>query len=1225
MGVQYVIPQGPPGPGPIEQNYLPTAVSDMQVNLNATALKTTNTNTALNVSPRAAVLNAGAGAPAAAAAAPVPAAPPPPPATTSAVTSGSEMIYSASATYEVNNRYAGAFEEIPISGYRRPSRYNEIVYDKGLTFYTFYHPYAPAFIQNLNQGGIDMLMESDTNDGNIPTPDDNGSLFESYYVPNFTNGLVQKPADFSSVTNYNTYYKENVAFDEYATYSSYNWELFYHVPLYIATRLSKNGKYADAMSWFQYIFDPASTEKPDPSNPEGRFWKILPFKQKISFSLEAYFESLQPNLPDDDISAWRAKPFDPFLVARDRPIAFMKNVVMKYIDNLVAWGDDLFRTDTLENINLATELYVIASHILGPRPEVIPPRGKIAAETYHSLQPNLDAFSNAIVQLENLFPFSSDLPVNPGPSNGNMLGTSGTLYFCIPGNDNLLAYWDTVADRLFKIRHCLNIEGVFAPPALFAPPIDPGLLIQATAGGMSIGSILADLNSPAPFYRFNYLVKKATEFCSEVKSLGNSLQAALEKKDGEDLQRIRAGQESSLLQLVTAVKERQVVEARAGTDNLMANRATQIQKAGYYSTLLGIDVTVPPAPQALADDDSIDENTSLPPDTAIIPFTSTIDVSLVDADANGVKIIPKEKEEMDKSADAHDWTLAASVAEAIAGIAHAFPSMSLDGKPFGVGAGALWGGQNIGFAASAVASVARIASAQYSFEASKASRIGGFIRREQEWTQQANQTLREIVQTDKQIVASYIRTQITSHELDNHRQQLKNAEDIESYLQNLLDGHSKFSTLETYQWLRDQLFGVYKQAYQFAFDMAKKAEKAYQFELGIQESSFIQYGYFDSSYQGLTAGEQLFSCLKQMEKSYIELNRREFELTKHISITQNNPDLLVLLQQTGACTFSIPEELFDMDYPGHYFRRLRSVSITIPCVAGPYTTINATLRLQSNSIRINILNGDNGYPHNSDGGVLTDDDRFIENNIPFSAIATSTGQNDSGVFELNFKDERYLPFEGAGVISTWRLELNGKYLQDDGSILDLSQFDYSSIPDIILHLKYTSREDAGVFRQNALKNLQSYIKHSVDTAPEPFMRFFDIRREFPTEWYQFMHPANAGDQQVLQLAVVPERFAFFAHKRKINIVTVDLLADTDNAVNNIQFNLSPASQYGPLTLAQDNIYGKLAHTQVTGIDQLVTDGNPSWTISYPATGSNNTPLTDAAFRDLMLVVRYELD
>jgi hypothetical protein len=39
------------------------------------------------------------------------------------------------------------------------------------------------------------------------------------------------------------------------------------------------------------------------------------------------------------------------------------------------------------------------------------------------------------------------------------------------------------------------------------------------------------------------------------------------------------------------------------------------------------------------------------------------------------------------------------------------------------------------------------------------------------------------------------------------------------------------------------------------------------------------------------------------------------------------------------------------------------------------------------------------------------------------SVATSNAQNDSGLFELNFRDERYLPFEGTGAISSWRLEL----------------------------------------------------------------------------------------------------------------------------------------------------------------------------------------------------------
>ena len=46
--------------------------------------------------------------------------------------------------------------------------------------------------------------------------------------------------------------------------------------------------------------------------------------------------------------------------------------------------------------------------------------------------------------------------------------------------------------------------------------------------------------------------------------------------------------------------------------------------------------------------------------------------------------------------------------------------------------------------------------------------------------------------------------------------------------------------------------------------------------------------------------------------------------------------------------------------------------------------------------------------------------RFIDDRKVLDAIVTSTAQNDAGLFEPTLRDERYLPFEGAGAISTWQ-------------------------------------------------------------------------------------------------------------------------------------------------------------------------------------------------------------
>ncbi|WP_156725213.1 Tc toxin subunit A-related protein [Streptomyces apocyni] len=40
------------------------------------------------------------------------------------------------------------------------------------------------------------------------------------------------------------------------------------------------------------------------------------------------------------------------------------------------------------------------------------------------------------------------------------------------------------------------------------------------------------------------------------------------------------------------------------------------------------------------------------------------------------------------------------------------------------------------------------------------------------------------------------------------------------------------------------------------------------------------------------------------------------------------------------------------------------------------------------------------------------------------------GQNDSGVFALDFHEDSYLSFERAGAISRWRLELSADHVRD---------------------------------------------------------------------------------------------------------------------------------------------------------------------------------------------------
>lgn len=243
----------------------------------------------------------------------------------------------------------------------------------------------------------------------------------------------------------------------------------------------------------------------------------------------------------------------------------------------------------------------------------------------------------------------------------------------------------------------------------------------------------------------------------------------------------------------------------------------------------------------------------------------------------------------------------------------------------------------------------------------------------------------------------------------------------------------------------------------------------------------------------LMAADHLLHDIKRVRGGYLDRNKQEYELTKHVSLAMLDPMALVQLKETGECAINLPEAVFDMDHPGHYRRRLKSVSISIARVAGPHTSVNWKLPLVSSKYRKNTA---------LIAGAATDRDKYIEatgNDERFvyhvetgQSVATSHVQNDSGVFELDFRDERYLPFEGAGAISTWQLEMPRAF----------KQFDYSTISDVIIHLRYSALDGGKGFKavvESALRELVNELLLS--ESGTGFFKAFNIKHEFPSEWH----------------------------------------------------------------------------------------------------------------------------
>jgi hypothetical protein len=452
-----------------------------------------------------------------------------------------------------------------------------------------------------------------------------------------------------------------------------------------------------------------------------------------------------------------------------------------------------------------------------------------------------------------------------------------------------------------------------------------------------------------------------------------------------------------------------------------------------------------------------------------------------------------------------------------------------------------------------------------------ASRYASYERRADEWILQYNLAAHELMQIGRQILTSLIAEQIAYHEYQSMQQQIANAQEVDQFL------HDKFSNEDLYLWMQGEISRLYYEYYRFAFDTARKAERTMKQELmrpEVEAQDFVKFNHWDGGRKGLLSGEALYLDVKQMEMAYHENNQRELELTKHVSLRQLNPVALLTLKATGTCQVTIPEWLYDLDCGGHYMRRIKSVALSIPSVAGPYTSVNCTVSLLKSSLRKSPIAGDD-YARQG-----PEDDRFVDYIGAVRSIVTSSGQNDSGMFETNLRDERFLPFEGAGAESTWKLELPNPS--------DYPAFDYTTISDVILHVRYTARQGVDPTKVKAtLGDLFQQVNQS------NLSLLFSLRHEFPTEWSAFVN--GTGD---FTAAIRKDYFPYFTQGKTITITGLYLYAQ----------DVTKHHSTGDPGAATNDLVGQAQFTLAAGPD---------------AAGPTQV-LTRTASTEVFLVVQYDL-
>jgi hypothetical protein len=219
------------------------------------------------------------------------------------------------------------------------------------------------------------------------------------------------------------------------------------------------------------------------------------------------------------------------------------------------------------------------------------------------------------------------------------------------------------------------------------------------------------------------------------------------------------------------------------------------------------------------------------------------------------------------------------------------------------------------------------------------------------------------------------------------------------------------------------------------------------------------------------------------------------------------------------------------------------------------------------------------------------------------------------LFELSFRDERYLPFEGAGAISEWRIELPP----------DCNAFDLDTVTDVVLRIAYTARDGGEPLRQAARRALRLPVEPRPDrpVSSPATRRLFSLKHEFAVEWFQFL---QAPGPQVMRLDLALERFPYHVRGRTaIRVQRFDVFALPKGTgplpSAEVSFTTPAGVELPPpptvSRLAADPTLPNLAHAGVAVNAPLNSGNSYVWTF-----GLRGSRLIAEQLEDILLVCEF---
>ncbi|WP_296254973.1 MULTISPECIES: neuraminidase-like domain-containing protein [unclassified Pseudomonas] len=590
--------------------------------------------------------------------------------------------------------------------------------------------------------------------------------------------------------------------------------------------------------------------------------------------------------------------------------------------------------------------------------------------------------------------------------------------FRMPVNQRVIEARKLLERRLYNLRHGLTLDGKALPNLGWGD--EGGDPFASAKGGLSI--ITGTYNSnraPVPAYRFRQLLPAARAAAQQLLDMGRHYMKLMEDEFNTSLSVLFKAQEIRMSDFTLQLGKENINSIKAKKRELELSLEAAEFRKNHWAGLLEIGRS--------------------PREEAATAMTWTAGVLKYAA-------IPAE-----------------IVAGGIDGVVPTILGMAVGGtRPAEL--------TRMGSKAMSMSSTA------LSFLANQLQTESGYERRATGWTFDMRQAEWDMRLIDQQITETNIELNASTISLQQARQERKNLE--EAYVA-MTTG---FTIIPIYNWLVARQELLYGAAYDAVLSLCLSVEAAWRYEIGdYKREAFIKTSAWSDSYKGMLAGESLLVDLQEMENACLLANERRLTIKKTFSLRKllgekNWTDNVKTLAQGDSLAFGFAASEFDKNYPGHYLRQLKHVSVSLVMESGQQLEeLSAILTQAANMTLVepDLQGADYLY---SEG--KTPPPESIKRNLRAQQqIALSSQVQEDGlgygpgdwVYELMFHDGRYLPFEGTGAISQWQLEI-----PDSDMAKLLITGANPVVKDIQINLVYSS-----------LAGTSDFVKHIKDLHKRP--------------------------------------------------------------------------------------------------------------------------------------------